>query len=258
MRRRPRHSGTRLSNGKLAYTMTSRQGEVLLIVPAYNEAANIERVVNSIRSAGYDYLIVNDGSKDDTESILRRINANHVQLVHNLGIGGAVQTGYIYALRHGYKVAVQFDGDGQHDINSVESVVKPVLDRKADITLGSRFIGDKSDFKSSAARRAGIRLLSQTILFATGVRLYDVTSGFRAAGVRAIKLFADNYPSDYPEPESLTYALADGLTVLEVPVAMHERIGGSSSIGGLSAVWYMLKVGLSVLLRGSYIHRSYK
>lgn len=229
--------------------------DAIIIVPAYNEEANIERVVNTIRSAGYDYVVINDGSTDGTEEILRRIGARHVQLVLNLGIGGAVQTGYLYALRNGYGVAVQFDGDGQHDIGSVAQVVDAVH-AGADIALGSRFVGDMSEFKSSFARRMGIGMLSQAILLATGVRLYDVTSGFRACGQRALRLFAESYPSDYPEPESLAYAVSSGLKVVEVPVKMHERLGGKSSIGGFDALWYMVKVGLSVLLRGSYLTRG--
>lgn len=237
--------------------MDTRLAKVLLIVPAYNEAANIERVVSTIRDAGYDCLVVNDGSTDDTEKILTRISANHVQLVHNLGIGGAVQTGYLYARANNYDVAVQFDGDGQHDIASVASLIKPILSHESDIALGSRFVGDLSTFKSSALRRMGIRLLSHTIFLATGKRLFDVTSGFRAVGRRGIELFSNSYPIDYPEPESLVYAITKGLTVQEVPVSMHERTGGESSLsGGLNAAWYMLKVGLSVLLRGSFFHRS--
>ena len=229
---------------------------VLLVVPAYNESANIERVVDKIKSFGYDYIVVNDGSTDDTEEILCRIGAKHVCLVQNLGIGGAVQAGFLYAVRNGYEVAVQFDGDGQHDIGYVDALCAPVFAGQADIVLGSRFVGDVSEFKSTAARRMGIQLLSHAILFATGARLHDVTSGFRAMGKRALKCFVAYYPSDYPEPESLAYALSNGLSVVEIPVAMHERVGGTSSISGLKSVWYMLKVGLSILLRGSYFSRG--
>lgn len=232
------------------------EDRVLLIVPAYNESANIERVVGSIRDAGFDFVVINDGSTDNTEEILQSLDAPHVKLVNNLGIGGAVQTGYKYALEHGYDIAVQFDGDGQHDVTYVSSLIKPIVEKRANLTIGSRFVGNESEFKSSGARRAGIKLLSWTLKMATGETVRDITSGFRAADHRTIALFADTYPSDYPEPESIAFAIARGLCVEEVPVAMHERQGGTSSIAGLDVVWYMLKVGLSVLLRGSYRGRG--
>lgn len=233
----------------------SEEKRVLLIIPAYNESANIESVVKSVASSGYDFVVINDGSTDDTEEILRRLGAPHVQLVNNLGIGGAVQTGYKYAHARKYDIAIQFDGDGQHDISYVSSLVQPIEEDVANLVIGSRFVGNESDFKSSGARRAGIKLLSWTLRMATGETVRDITSGFRAADSRAIALFADNYPSDYPEPESIAFAIAQGLSIAEIPVAMHERIGGASSIAGLDIVWYMLKVGLSVLLRGSYRRR---
>lgn len=236
----------------------SKTGEnrVLLIIPAYNESANIEKVVASVREHGHDFIVINDGSTDDTEAILMRIKAPHVSLVCNLGIGGAVQTGYKYACEHGYDYAVQFDGDGQHDAGYVEALVEPLVSGRANLSIGSRFVGDESEFKSSGARRAGIKLLSWTLRMATGKMVRDITSGFRAADRRTIELFSANYPSDYPEPESIAFALAQGLSVEEVPVAMHERQGGSSSIAGVDVVWYMVKVGLSVLLRGSYRGRG--
>lgn len=231
-------------------SMTDKR--VLLVVPAYNESASIERTIDSIRAHGYEFVVINDGSTDDTEEILCRIGAPHIELVQNLGIGGAVQTGYLYARDNGYDVAVQFDGDGQHDAGYVEDLVEPIIAGRANMTIGSRFVGNESEFKSSLARRAGISLLSGTLKLATGKRVKDVTSGFRAIDSSVIALFAGNYPGDYPEPESIAYALAHGYAVEEVPVAMHERAGGKSSIAGLDIVWYMVKVGMSVLLHGSY------
>ena len=221
---------------------------VLLVVPAYNESESIERVVATIREAGYDFVVINDGSTDDTEQILRRIDANHVTLCQNLGIGGAVQTGFKYAYENGYDVAVQFDGDGQHDVSYVAALAAPLISGEADLSVGSRFVGAESKFKSSAARRAGIKFLSAVLKVCAGKRIYDVTSGFRAANRKVIELFAANYPDDYPEPESLAYVLGRGCKVCEVPVAMHERQGGTSSISGFKTVYYMVKVGLSILL----------
>ncbi len=179
----------------------------------------------------------------------------HICLVHNLGIGGAVQTGYKYALQNNYDIAIQFDGDGQHDAGYIEALIKPLQDGDANIVVGSRFVGEESDFKSSGMRRVGIKLLSGMLKIATGQRIKDVTSGFRAIDSRGIELFANSYPSDYPEPESIAFAIAHGLKVEEVPVAMHAREGGTSSIGGLRAVWYMIKVGISIILRGAYRNR---
>lgn len=224
---------------------------IILIVPAYNEEDNIERVIRSLKQSGYSYVIINDGSTDGTARILDEENAPHVDLVENLGIGGAVQTGYKYALENGYKIGVQFDGDGQHDVSYVAKLIEPILSGQADIAVGSRFVGDESEFKSSFARRVGIVLLSRTLQLASGKTIKDVTSGFRAANERAMRLFAHSYPSDYPEPESLAYAFSRGLTASEVPVAMHARSGGSSSIAGLGILYYMTKVGLSILISGT-------
>ena len=229
--------------------------DVILIVPAYNEEENIAGVVASLRDSGYAFVVVNDGSTDATGAILDELGAPHVDLVENLGIGGAVQTGYKYALAHGYRIGVQFDGDGQHDVGYVASLVQPLLNGKADIAVGSRFVGDESEFKSSFARRTGITLLSFTLKIISGKTIKDITSGFRAANERAMRLFAHSYPTDYPEPESLAYAFSHGLTAAEVPVAMHERSGGTSSIAGLDTVYYMIKVGISILISGSKTSR---
>lgn len=230
---------------------TGQMDNAILIVPAYNEEENIAGVVTSLRDSGYAFVVINDGSTDSTGAILDEMGAPHVDLVENLGIGGAVQTGYKYALAHGYRIGVQFDGDGQHDVGYVESLVRPLLDDEADIAVGSRFVGDESEFKSSFARRTGITMLSLTLKAVSGKTIKDITSGFRAANERAMRLFAHSYPSDYPEPESLAYAFSRGLTAAEVPVAMHERSGGASSIAGLGTIYYMVKVGISILISGS-------
>lgn len=228
--------------------------KALVIIPAYNEAANIERTVDSLQGR-YDYIVINDGSTDSTEVILKEKRFPHVELVRNLGIGGAVQTGYKFAHLNGYDIAIQFDGDGQHDAGYIAKLIEPIESGRADIVIGSRFVGEESEFKSSGARRVGIKILSSLLKLATGQRVKDVTSGFRAVNARGIELFAENYPSDYPEPESIAMSIVNGLTVEEIPVAMHARTGGVSSIGGFNTVWYMVKVGLSIMLRGSYRNR---
>ena len=221
----------------------------LLIVPAYNEEESISNVVDSIMKAGYDYVVVNDGSTDNTARICRREKYNLLNLSRNLGIGGAVQAGHLYALEHDYDVDIQFDGDGQHDVDCVSTLLE-CIEAGNDLVIGSRFVSPSEGFKSTAVRRAGIKWLQSMISLRAGVVVTDATSGFRACSRRAIELFADNYPQDYPEPESIALAANYGLKIAEVPVTMHERQGGTSSIGPLSAVYYMIKVTLAVLMAG--------
>ena len=226
------------------------QNKVLLIIPAYNEQDNIEKVADQlIRDfPQYDYVIINDGSRDKTEEICEKRKYNFVNLPINLGIGGAVQTGYQYAKKYGYEIAVQIDGDGQHDIGYVAEVIKPILEGKADISVGSRFLR-KEGFQSSAARRTGIRILSSLIRICTGVKIFDVTSGFRAVNKKFIDIYAEDYPADYPEPEALITAVMYGGRVQEVSVIMRERYGGESSIDFKKSVYYMIKVTLAILIK---------
>lgn len=230
--------------------------KILLIIPAYNEEANVLRVYNNIVSYNkhaknkLDVIFINDGSIDNTENILLENKINHVKLIQNLGIGGAVQTGYKYALYNDYDIAIQFDGDGQHNVNYVEALIKPILDGDADMTIGSRFIDStSSEFKSSGMRRAGIKIISWCIKFKTRKKIYDTTSGFRAVNKRIIESFAVHYPLEYPEPISSVDVLLDGMNLKEVPVSMNERVAGKSSIGSWKNIYYMINVTLSILLR---------
>lgn len=231
--------------------------KVLLIIPSYNEEANVlnnyKRIVkhNEKYKTNYDVIIVNDGSKDKTEKICKENNIPYISLVHNLGIGGAVQTGYKYAYEHGYDVAVQFDGDGQHDVRYVENIIKPIKDKKADMVIGSRFIDKRSsEFKTSRARRIGIKLISFFIKIITKKKIYDTTSGFRAVDRKLIERFASDYPVEYPEPVSTTEVLRLGYRVEEVPVSMNERENGVSSIKAWKNVYYMINVILSIVIIG--------
>lgn len=222
--------------------------KVLVIIPAYNEQDSIVDVVSSVREAGYDYLVVNDGSSDATREICQTQCFNILNLSENLGIGGAVQAGYKYALEEGYDIGIQFDGDGQHDATCISCLVSGVLDG-GDLVIGSRFLGGDNQFKSTLMRRVGIRWLSGAIrLF--GGRVTDPTSGFRACSRKAIQLFSKEYPVDYPEPESIVSAIGAQLVVEERPVIMYERQGGSSSIGALSSMYYMVKVTLAIAILG--------
>lgn len=231
--------------------------KVLLIIPSYNEEENVlnnyKRIVkhNEKYKTNYDVIIVNDGSKDKTEKICKENNIPYISLVHNLGIGGAVQTGYKYAYEHGYDVAVQFDGDGQHDVRYVENIIKPIKDKKADMVIGSRFIDKRSsEFKTSRARRIGIKLISFFIKIITKKKIYDTTSGFRAVDRKLIERFASDYPVEYPEPVSTTEVLRLGYRVEEVPVSMNERENGVSSIKAWKNVYYMINVILSIVIIG--------
>ncbi|WP_077598235.1 glycosyltransferase family 2 protein [Olsenella urininfantis] len=222
---------------------------VLLVVPAYNEEGNILSVVRQITEAGYDYVVINDGSTDGTLRVCQANGLNCVDLPINLGIGGAVQTGHRYALEHGYDVDIQVDGDGQHDISYVPRLLEEI-GRGADLVIGSRFVGESGGFRSTLLRRIGIKWLEGCIRFVTGLTITDCTSGFRASGRRAMSLFASSYPCDYPEPESIVTAHTHSLVVREVPVIMRERQSGTSSINALRSVYYMVKVTLAVLIEG--------
>ena len=236
--------------------------KVLLIIPAYNEETNIIKVCSEIDEYknklgndsvfSCDYVVINDGSSDGTEKICLKNGIPIISLVNNLGIGGSVQTGYKYAYMADYDVAVQFDGDGQHDINSLKNIVLPVLNGDADMAVGSRFVGntEPDNFQSTFMRRVGIRFLSGIIYMASHLRIKDCTSGFRAVNKTVIEFFSKDYPFDYPEPESLVNVAKRGFTCIEIPVHMRERTGGKSSIRAWKSVYYMVKVTLAILIAG--------
>jgi len=221
----------------------------LLIIPAYNEAENIEKVVNNIirNYPEYDYIIVNDGSKDNTEEICLKNGYHVLNLPINMGIGGAVQTGYCYARDNNYDIAVQIDGDGQHDVGFLADMIKLIEDASADVVIGSRFV-EKEGFQSSQIRRIGIKFLSNLAWILTGVRVKDITSGYRAVNRMFINIFAEDYPSDYPEPEAMVIAAVYGGKIKEYPVVMKERENGESSITLKRSVYYMIKVTLAMLI----------
>lgn len=226
--------------------------EVLIIVPAYNEAEGIGRVLARIREEipEADILVVNDGSSDRTGDRAREAGAIVLELTCNLGIGGAVQTGYLYALAHGYKIAAQIDADGQHDPGDFGRMLAELRHGGFDLVVGSRFL-EKRGFQSTFARRIGIHMLAGLLTRLLGRRVTDPTSGYRVCGERAIALFAEEYPSDYPEVEALVLLDNSGCTFGEVPVVMKEREAGTSSIRPLHSVVYMAKVILAVLITRS-------
>lgn len=221
----------------------------LVIIPAYNEAASIREVLVGLRECELraDVLVVSDGSRDGTSEIARREGAMVMDLPFNMGIGAAVQTGLLFAERHGYDAAVQVDADGQHDPGDVGGLLKELLETEANVVIGSRYVR-RDGYVSTMQRRMGIRLLSWVLLLLTRTHVGDPTSGFRAMDRQAIRLFAAAYPSDYPEPESLVLLHRQGLEVVEVPVRMHPRQAGLSSIRMGKAWYYMLKVTLSMIM----------
>lgn len=223
--------------------------KILFIIPAYNEEESILHTVRSVSQVGYDYVVVNDGSTDKTLDICLKNNINTLNLIENLGIGGAVQAGHKYAWQNNYDIDIQFDGDGQHDITCVPALIK-LIERGADLAIGSRFLEQTNGFQSTTLRRAGITWLSFLIKLFGKEKITDPTSGFRACNRATIKLFCNDYPTDYPEPESIALALKQGLTVKETSVTMKERQGGTSSIKPLSSIYYMIKVSLAIIIAG--------
>lgn len=232
-----------------------KKEKILIVIPAFNEEKNIKNTYDSIinynkkNKTSYDVIVINDGSYDKTPNILRKNNIPHISLITNLGIGGAVQTGYKYALENNYDIVIQFDGDGQHDVDYIKNIIQPIKDGKANMVIGSRFIDlNTSDFKSSGLRRVGIKLISMVIKFKTKKRIFDTTSGFRAIDKNLLYLFTQIYPQEYPEPISTVNALIRGYKVEEVGVNMKERNGGKSSIRTWKNAYYMINVLLTILL----------
>lgn len=226
--------------------------KILVIIPAFNEAENIQRVIESIKSINMDldYIVINDCSKDGTEQILIDNNACYITLPVNLGIGGGVQTGYIYAKQNGYDIAVQFDGDGQHCTEYIHDLIQPIINGDADVVIGSRFTEKTgSGFQSTFSRRLGINFLSALIKLCSGEKVRDVTSGFRAVNREMIEMFSEEYAQDYPEPEAIVQSACGGGRIREIPVEMKMREGGKSSITFFKSIYYMIKVSLALVLR---------
>lgn len=221
----------------------------LIIIPAYNESASIEATVRNIEknADGFDYVIINDCSTDSTLEICEKNGFNIISLPQNLGIGGAVQTGYLYGYRNGYDMAVQVDGDGQHDPAFLNTMAEYMIKENLDMVIGSRFI-EKKGFQSTGIRRIGIRYFTFLIKILTGKTVTDPTSGLRLINRDVMKLFAENYPKDYPEPESVVAIIRRKKKVGEIPVVMHERTGGISSISPKKSVYYMIKVTMAILI----------
>lgn len=225
------------------------QSRICVIIPAFNEAGSVARVIQRAHAAIPEALVVvvNDGSDDDTAVRALRAGATVITLPVNLGIGGAVQAGYLYASRHGFDIAIQVDGDDQHDPAEIDRLLEPIRTGRVEMTVGSRWLG-RGDYVAPAGRRFAMRLLATLVRWRTGATFTDTTSGFRAVGSQGIALFARTYPTDFPEVESLVLASRNGLRVEEVPVRMTPRRHGQSSIAGIRSGYYMARVTVALLV----------
>lgn len=221
----------------------------IVIIPAYNEEKSIVKTVQDIceHAPEFDYVIINDCSTDQTLSVCRKHHLHVLNLPVNLGIGGAVQTGFLYAHKNGYDYAVQFDGDGQHDAQYLQKMRDYMIEQNADMLIGSRFL-EKEGFQSTGMRRFGIRYFSALIKFLTGQKITDPTSGMRMINRDILAMYSESYPKDYPEPESVVAIINSGKKVMEYPVIMRKRMEGTSSISPLKSVYYMIKVSLAIFL----------
>jgi len=233
--------------------------KILTIIPAYNEEDSIDAVIARVKQDApfADIVVINDGSTDATAAIAERMDAFVINLPYNLGIGAAMQTGYIFAREMGYDIAVQVDADGQHDPAEIPALIAPVLKGEADVVIGSRYIEDRG-YITPLLRRVGIFILAHIISFIIGRKrsgvfckrsgVTDTTSGFRAVNRKVIEFCAREYPHDYPEPESLVLFHRVGFTIREIPVTMNPRYGGKSSISLFRPLYYMVKVLLAILI----------
>lgn len=225
--------------------------KILIIIPAYNEGKNIAKVIRQLEKIEekLDVVVINDASKDRTSEIARATGrAEVIDLPVNVGIGGAVQTGFMYAQRKGYDAAIQFDGDGQHKAEEIKILLAPLAENQADVVIGSRFCEKRAGFKSGFARRIGIKIFEIVNLLLVRKHITDNTSGFRAYNKKAIEFLAEHYPHDFPEPEAVIVLGRNGFRLQEVYTEMYERQGGQSSISGWKSAYYMIKVLLAIMI----------
>lgn len=224
--------------------------KVLIIIPCYNEEKSIENVVSNILQnyPQYDYVIVNDGSTDATEQICRQKGYHYISLCTNLGIGGGIQTGYLYAAQNNYDITVQMDGDGQHNPAYIIKMIETMQSEKVDMVIGSRFL-EKEGFQTSVSRRMGIRIINSVIRLCCGIKVTDSTSGQRVCSKEMTRFFSNYYAQDYPEPEAIVAAALNGYKVTECPVVMNPRSEGTSSINLMRSIYYMFKVTFAIILQ---------
>jgi len=231
--------------------MAASASSLLVVVPAYNEGGSVTKVIDSLHehAKDFDVIVIDDGSTDNTAAAAAAAGAEVVRLPFNLGIGGAVQTGFLYALDHGYDYMAQVDGDGQHEAAELAALLEVIrADPTLDMVCGSRFLSHESGYLAPISRRTGIHLFAFALSRIVGQPITDPTSGFRLYNRRAITLFARDYPHDYPEVEAVLMLHAHRLRMAEVPVKMHQRGAGQSSITKARSLYYMVKVSLALLV----------
>jgi glycosyltransferase involved in cell wall biosynthesis len=228
---------------------------ILVIVPAYNEEASVKTVIGRIYEAAsrlnninLEVMVINDGSRDHTSRLAREAGGKVIDLIYNLGIGGAVQTGFKYAHQNDFDIAIQIDGDGQHDPDCIPDMIAPIIKQEADMVIGSRFLNKNSGFKSTVMRRLGIKIFYWINTLIIRQKITDNTSGFRAYNKRAIAYLQQEYPADYPEPEAVVLLGRKKYKIVEIPVRMQERQGGRSSITFYRSIYYMIKVLLAIFI----------
>lgn len=224
--------------------------KVLVIIPAYNEEESIGKIIDEIKSFNYqntDILVINDGSKDNTSEEAKNHKAIVLDLPNNLGIGGAVQTGYLYAYKNNYDIAIQIDGDGQHNPVYIRKMVELISKKNYDMVIGSRFV-QKTSYNQTFMRSLGNGILSKIIKLFSGKKIYDTTSGYRATNRDLIIRFAENYPYDYPEPDTNLQVLLLKMNIIEIPVEMRKRTTGKSFVSPLKSIQYMIKVILALCI----------
>jgi glycosyltransferase involved in cell wall biosynthesis len=234
---------------------------VLIIVPAHNEEESLPPLADELRASGCDFVVVNDASTDRTEQVARATGGTVLSLPVNLGIGGGVQTGFLYAARNDYDAVVQVDGDGQHDPAQIQTIIAPLLSGEADCVIGSRYHPSRPDlsYKTPALRRMGMHFSTTILRLATGLTIHDTTSGFRALNREAYTYFSTNYPVDHPEAESLLVLHQAGFRIVEVPVTMRSRTSGQSLFSLFRAALYPLRVTigfLGMIFKGSKSNRQ--
>lgn len=224
--------------------------DTILIIPAHNEEANLGSVLDEVRAVGYkgDIVVINDFSTDRTALVARRKGAEVVNLPCNLGYGGAVQAGFKYAVERGYRFAAVMDADGQHAPESLAALLQPVVEGRADIAVGSRYLG-RAEYRVGLARTMGMRFFSNLVSWITGQRITDPTSGYQAMNAEVMRFFSqDNYPADYPDADTIILVKLAGFRLIEVPVVMRGRLSGVSMHSGLKPLYYVVKMMLSIMI----------
>jgi glycosyltransferase involved in cell wall biosynthesis len=244
---------TEINTNQELDTLLMKLIKILVIIPAYNERITIGKVITEVNKVAHennlpiDVLVINDCSTDDTTEVVKRHKCVLLNLPVNLGIGGAVQTGFKYAFENNYDIVIQVDGDGQHPPTEIPKLINNLLNNNLDIVIGSRFI-ENTGYRSTFLRRLGITFFNKLIKLLCKITITDSTSGFRIINRKTLSIAFNRYPDEYPEPESIIIYSMNNLNIGEIPVIMCERQGGKSSIKSWNSIYYMMRVTIGMLL----------